>query len=921
MIEIPGSLIDRLKTRSAVLVAGLRCSEFVRLPAWDELAERLVGWLEEEDARSHVRALMAAGRRTAAFAAMRARLPDEVVIEVLRDAYPPQKEAPSSVARLGRIPWRGVISTAYDNLWEVALRADKRQATRVFVPGDVADLEQHRGRFLLQLFGATSVPASVCLVPSELRQKEDHAGLASFLSALAHKRSLVFVGFQPRDPDLEFLAQRLMGADADPAQHFLLYAGEPGLDAESTGAELGLTAVPCQGSVDQIFRALTDAWSAVEATARPSEDDLDGWLESLSRDPGDEETRAALARIEKKLRQGGMWARVVESLLGRLEHMDAAADQVVALNEVGRIYAEELDRDDHAIESFQHVLTVQSENATALGALAKLYSKHERWTELTPVLTVLSTAASDRARKVDLLLQLAGIQEGRLGEEDAALCTFEGIAELDPGSREATEALERLYRKRQRWHDLARVLDRKAKAAKDPGEAAKIRRERADLLADRVGDVEASVTTLEGVLAHDPGNREALRSLESLYGKQGRIEDSLRILDRLCDVAESDSERLSYLRRLAAGWESQPDGFDRAADALKQVLQIQRGDRDAFAALRRLYREAKRWSALADTLARQIEARPDDDREERRELQASLGKIYEEELRDLARAAEAFAAAEELGDNRESTLEAVARLCEQQEQWRPCVDALDRWARVAKDGATRARVFHRAATILAEELEDRAGAEDRYVKALEADPAHVPTLAGLATLYQAQGDYLRAAKFLLEAEQHTQNRLEKVRLLFQAGVLFADQVADEGRATELFARVLAMDPEHLQAGERAVALYTKREAWASLEPVLEMVARKADKGNVALAAEIQGRLGLTAQKLGNRDKALRNYENAYRLAPDALPVIAGFADLRMVREEWREAATLYQKILAQHRAALPEDEVVDVYMRLGRCEA
>lgn len=920
MIEIPAPLIDRLKTRSAVLVAGLGCAELVRLPGWPELGERFAGWLEDEAARTHVRTLMTAGRWAAAFAAMRARLPEEVIVEVLKDAYPPQTEVPKSFARMGRIPWRGMITTAFDDLWDRVAEADKRQPARIFLPGDAGELEQHRGRFLLRLFGSLKVPTSVCLAPSDLRRQDSYGSLVSFFGALAQKRCLVFVGFRPGDPDLAFVAQRLMGAAADPADHFLLYPDEPAVDAEAAGAELGLTAVPCSGGVAQIFRALGDAWEKVESNAEPAADDLDGWLESLGRDPADEEARAALSRLEKKLREGGSWARVVESLLGRIEHSRDVSEQVVALNEVGRIYAEELDMDDHAIASFQHVLSLRSRDDAALAALAKLFTKHERWDELAPVLEALSAAETDRARKVELLLQLANVLESRLGDEDATLACFERIAELAPTSQPALEGRERHYRKQQRWQDLARVLDQKAKLAADPAEAAAIRKERAEL-AERIGDVAASVTTLEAMVANDPNNGAALRSLEALYQKLGRASDSLRVLDRLCDVAESDAERLQFLRRLASGWEGQPDGLDRAADAWKQVLQIQPADRDAFAALRRLYREAKRWSALAETLARQLGARTADDREERLHLQVSLAKIYEEELGELPKAAAAYAAAEALGDERESTLEALARLAEQQGQWQVCVETLDRWAGIAKDASVRARLFHRAATILADKLDDRAAAEDRYAKALGADPTHVAALAALAALYQAQGEFLRAAKLMLEAEQHTHNRLEKARLLYQAATLHEDQLSDETRAIELYVKVMAVDPEHVQAARRLVSLYTTREAWARLEPVLEMLARKLDKGDVAVNAEMYGRLGLAAQKLGNRDKALRHYENAYRLAPGSLPVLAGFADLRMNRGEWREAVLLYEQILAQHRAALPEEEVVDVHMRLGQSEA
>ena len=37
MVEIPDSLVERLKERQVVLVAGLGCSELAGAPGWNEL--------------------------------------------------------------------------------------------------------------------------------------------------------------------------------------------------------------------------------------------------------------------------------------------------------------------------------------------------------------------------------------------------------------------------------------------------------------------------------------------------------------------------------------------------------------------------------------------------------------------------------------------------------------------------------------------------------------------------------------------------------------------------------------------------------------------------------------------------------------------------------------------------------------------
>jgi len=644
--------------------------------------------------------------------------------------------------------------------------------------------------------------------------------------------------------------------------------------------------------------------------------------------------------VERAAAKNGLWGELAAEYGEVCAELADAPEATRHRLELARIYAEELDDVAAAINTYQAVLDRDPGHGRAARALADLLGKDERWAELAPALARAAELEADPAQAAELRLQLAELQETRAGDLDGAIGTYERVlvgTSGDPTSRaggEALNALERLYRARQRWLELARVLDAKAARAAEPVAAARLRRERADLLAERLGDTEASIRELEAVIANDRDNRAALRTLEKLYEKVGREDDYLRTIERLADLAESDAERVLLLRRLAAEWEGRPDGLDRAADALEQMLQIDSRDADAFRALTRVYRQAKRWLALAEALERQIEA--EESGAHKRELGASLGAVYEQELRDDARARIAYAAAVALGDDREATLAALARLDEQAGQWAPAVETLEKLARAAREPAARTEALVRAAALTAEHLGDRAAAEDRYARALASDPGHVGALTALAALYRGQGDNLRAAKLMREAEARTSNRIEKVRLCHELGVLLEDALDDSAQATELFERALDVDPEHVASAERLVPLYTRGERWGALMPLLEMLARKAGRPTpgegaaaeaaVAAAVELHLALADTARRLGDTEKAARAYEVAYELAPRSPAVLRAFGALRFERGEWREVVTLYRALVAPgsgaegDKAALAPAELVEVYGRLGRAE-
>ena len=116
MVEIPDSLVERLKERQVVLVAGLGCGELAGAPGWNDLAETLTGRLVFSDARQVVARLTGAGRMTDAIAFMRDLVPHQLVEDALAQAYPAGKSVPEAMTACVRFPWRAVVTTAFDDL-------------------------------------------------------------------------------------------------------------------------------------------------------------------------------------------------------------------------------------------------------------------------------------------------------------------------------------------------------------------------------------------------------------------------------------------------------------------------------------------------------------------------------------------------------------------------------------------------------------------------------------------------------------------------------------------------------------------------------------------------------------------------------------------------------------------------------------
>jgi tetratricopeptide (TPR) repeat protein len=839
MAKLPPALVESLRLRQAVIVTGARCSELAELPAWAALGAALVEWVEEPERRAEVRTLLDGGRPLAALARLRDILSDDVVTEVIADAVPAEREVPAPLAAVAQIPWRAVVTTALDDLWERAAAASG-VPTLVLLPGQRHELDDPQ-RMLLQLFGRASAPESLCLGPRDVRTKLALAGTGALL-AEAHRRwSFVFVGFRPGDPDLALVAERLLGSSASEAEDFLLCPGASEAEAQVTGAELALTAVPLEGDVAAALEALFEAWTSVKEASRPPAEDVDGWLELWSRDPGDAEAPRIVAAAIDRLREAENWERLVTLLVQRAELAREPEVQGASLREVGRIFDAELDQPDRAYRALVTALRLQPDDLELVKELKRLARKANLWEDFVSEFGGLVDTMADPADSAHLVIEMGRIYAEDAGRHDQAIASFERALAHDPGSPEALAGLEDLYRQTARWGDLARILGEREGRATDATLRRKLRTERIELLLSRLHDGPAAILALEAAVSDDPDDRVALRSLEALYREQHREAERLSTLERLVPLAESDEERIGLLRRLAAGQRSQADG--------------------GLAALER-----------------------------------------------------AFA----LGDRHEDTLESLARTYEQRGDWRACAEVLDRWSELGPPEA-RAQLLARAGKLYLDKLHDSAAGEERYARALELDPRNPAVLAALAHLSRDGGDFFRAAKFLVESEAGTRNPLEKARLLHEAALLYQDRLDDEAKATELYARVLAADPGHAAAAGRLAPLYEKAGSWAALEPVLDMLVRRAE-GPDAEVADLHRRLGECARKLGKNDLALKSFEAARALAPESVPVLRALGDLQMEKQSWTEARAHYASVRRLAENALSIEEKIELFVRLGRCE-
>lgn len=640
---------------------------------------------------------------------------------------------------------------------------------------------------------------------------------------------------------------------------------------------------------------------------------------ALREDPSD---NAALDRAEKLAEDTSGWAELISEMAevaGEIEDKEMAA---LLWARLGRWYHRKLDHLDYAVASFREAIKQNPELVDSYRGLAEVFRVQQRWAELAETLGQQAERETDRDTLLDLHLALGDLHESQLASTAKATESYQAAADLDPQCDDALVALERLYRKGERWGKLAAVLERRAEVFESEGDAARAqatRRELATLRAEKLGDMEGAIAKYEGALKVNPRDVDALRSLEDLYEKVGRVTEYLNTLERLCEVA-SEGERPTLLRRLAVECEERDGGADRAIRSYEQVLELESGADDAIRALERLYRSEQRWDDLLAVIGKRAETLKAPSA--RADAWVSAAEVYEKELQDPHRAVDALQNALANEPDRHSALAALARLYRRIEAYPRALDVLVQSAKL--EGPDGADLWVEAGEVAAGPLAEPEVARRHLEKALELDPEHQRALVVLSRLHQQQGQWANAAARLVEAAELAGNRAERVELLLEAAYLFDSRLEQDDRALSMWLRVLEIDPEHEAAGSHAVERLIAAHKWQDALPICEMLARTAPVDDRLVRARREAELARVCVEMRMLQKAVKHYQTASEIDPGqvdsalglsvAIFEVAAEADSE---DKWREAHQAQRDVLVRHQAGLADGQLVGLWFRIG----
>jgi len=649
------------------------------------------------------------------------------------------------------------------------------------------------------------------------------------------------------------------------------------------------------------------------------------WKSVLSDAPANAE---ALGELEKLYEREKQWAELGEVLQRQADLATGdAARRSAVLIKLGILYTEKVQAPDKAIAAWQSLLEGEPENRRAQDALKKLflqqrdwnalerfYAHQNKWDELVRVLERQAETDDDDSRG-GLWLKVGEIYRDRLAKTDRALKAFEKALSLDGESLSAAEALIPLYEKAGDVGRLAHVLQVQLGHTRDPEQRRAQMKRLVEILDVQAGDKGAALGVALQALREQPRDDWFQSASARLAQESGQWESLAAVQEEILPSFGQSAEALPILSVLATAYEQELGRPEDAIARNQQILALSPKDERAVTALERLYIATGRFAQLLAIYDKKLELAKS--KEEQLEIRYKLASLYEEEIKQLDKAVELYAAIVKQDSAQLPALQALDRIFVATARWKDLASVLAREIELlGRDPLAVSELKYRRGVLLEQNLADPAGAVESYRETLALQPAHEAARAALEAylkdperqmeavqvlepIYEEASDLPRLVEVQRIKLAREKRPAARVALLLRIGEL-AQRLGDEEAAWQAYAQAFGEEPQAIQARESLESLATALDRHADLVALYEGALQ--DKAKTKLPPQLESELLLVVavaydEKLGQSERAVEYFRRAQEIQPGDASSLVALERLYTRTERWPDLIeTLQRKV-------------------------
>jgi tetratricopeptide (TPR) repeat protein len=623
---------------------------------------------------------------------------------------------------------------------------------------------------------------------------------------------------------------------------------------------------------------------------------IEGWKRVLDLRGEDPEALGALAGLYE---QQGKWAELADVLERHFDIAESDEDRVQILTRRARLFAERLNRDDEALETWQRVLDIDFSNVAALRAIAHVWRTRQDPQELVAALhATIDRAASllDAAELKGIYRELGKTYGAELAQPYDAAEAWRKLLEVDPGDFEAMAELEAIYRNEERWTDVVNVKMQRAEALQEPQEKIRELLEVTEIWKKEINDYDSATPAFERVLSIEPAHQEAFEALERLHTAAGRWETLVELYLNRLETRETVAERNDLLRRIARVFEEKLGDKNQAFDALVNAFSEDFGDDETARYLERMAKATGRWGELINTANAWLPEQTDDKTKIR--LCLRLGKWYGEDLGHPEYAQPYYQQIMALDPNNVQVLRQMAAIHRLSAQWQAVGETLQRALDVAVNNEDRKAILFELGELLHKHMGQMDQGIAYYRRSLEIDPHYLPPLGALEQVYEEGRNHAELVKILASKVAGLHDTEQVVQTKLRMANLYETSLGDFDRAGRVYREVLELDGSNIFALRGLERIYQSLQDWPDLVAVLErqLDVVETERERVEVLLKIAQHQEEHFLKF---DIAAQRYEQALEIFPAEERAYLGLERCYRRLKQWLDLINAYERHISE----------------------
>lgn len=588
-------------------------------------------------------------------------------------------------------------------------------------------------------------------------------------------------------------------------------------------------------------------------------------------------------------------ARVLAARAERLAGSSEAVDLVRRAAAIQEIVLEDLAA---AAATLTAYLARAPERDDLRQEAAALLQKTERWAELVELLEA-GVERQDGEDRVDLRRRIARLYLDRLEDPaQAARVLRVGLEERarDPG---LLVALEEVHEAQGDHAQLVEAMLMRLETVTG-ARARNVIRKRIAEVAIPLGRTELASEMLVEATNEDPSDLEALSELERLRRERADWDGVLEVLQREIQVLTEPDARAATLVNIAQIHADAHADLDRAAHRLVEALDLAP---DAGVALDLLATIEERRGDYTAAIAALRRLAVLVEGAERARVLVRIGQIYERRLEDTSSATPEYQRAHDADPDCLAAVLALFRVREIEEDYASALVLGARAAELTDDERARAALFRRAAQIARDKLGDDRRALQCYLRALEADPEDLATLASVGELLFEQREHAQAYPHLLKAAEGLSDPARAGRLFELAG-LSSEALGRRDDAIRCYESALRRAPKAFEPLRRLSSLVEQREDWGRVyELSATLILHHEHSFSATERSIIYLRMARAKRATGDLPAAVRLARKASQLGDGQVEPFLLLADALAESGEPVEAASSLRRVAELSRAS------------------